>query len=122
MKRPRRREGDLVAIDLGDGTLAFGRVLKEPLLAFYDLRVRNEEIPALSEILTRPVLWRIWVMNHAITRGRWKVLGHVPLEEPLKRCAFQPDGRRHYFIQGTSDRVMPRALSWTVEKPRGEAS
>lgn len=84
MKRQRRREGDFLAIDLGDGTLAFGRVLKEPLVAFYDLRIRNGEMPELQEILARPILWRIWVMNHAITKGRWKVLGHMPLEESLK--------------------------------------
>jgi hypothetical protein len=69
MKRQRRREGDIVAIDLGDGTLAFGRVLEEPLLAFYDLRTPTRDTPALQEILARPILWRIWVMNHAVTRG-----------------------------------------------------
>ncbi len=83
-KRQRRRQGDLVEIDLGDGTLAFGRVLNEPLVAFYDLRVRSGETPALQDILTRPVLWRIWVMNRPITSGRWRVLGHSPLEESLK--------------------------------------
>jgi len=85
MKRQRRREGDIVAIDLGDDTLAFGRVLEEPLLAFYDLRMPTTETPDLQEIVTRPILWRLWVMNHAVTRGRWKVLGSIPLEEPLKR-------------------------------------
>jgi hypothetical protein len=85
MKRQRRKEGDIVAIDLGDGTLAFARVLREPLLAFYDLRVRNQETPSIQEIVKRPVLWRIWVMNYAITGGRWKVMGNSPLEEALKR-------------------------------------
>ncbi|HEX2060188.1 MAG TPA: immunity 26/phosphotriesterase HocA family protein [Thermoanaerobaculia bacterium] len=85
MKRQRRREGDLVAIDLRDGTQAFARVLKEPLMAFYDLRVGNGETPDLQEILTRPILWKIWVMNHAMTSGRWKVLAHIPLEQSLQR-------------------------------------
>ena len=41
MAKQKRREGDFVAIDLGGGYCAFGRVLPEPLLVFYDFRTKG---------------------------------------------------------------------------------
>ncbi len=35
-------------------------------------------------MVPRLVLWRIWAMNYAMTRGRCKVIGYSPLEEALK--------------------------------------
>ena len=61
--------------------MAFGRVLKEPLVAFYDLRCRV--VPRIEEIPTSPVIFKVWVMNHAVTSGRWPVLGNAPLTDDL---------------------------------------
>ncbi len=81
-RRARRKVGDILKIDLGDGTFSFGRVLPEPLVAFYDSRSSIE--PEIEEILSAKIAFKIWVMNLAITSGRWAVIGSLPLEEHLK--------------------------------------
>lgn len=81
-KRQRRRMGDIVRIDLGDGLHSDARVLEEALFAFYDSRAREEL--SIDEILSRPVLFTVPVSSDAVTRGRWRVIGHVPLSEDLK--------------------------------------
>ena len=83
-KRTRRMVGQVVEIDLGDGLKAYGRVLEEPLLAFYDKLVRDGVLPPLTEVADWPVAFKIWVMNHAITKGRWKVIGSLPLSADMQ--------------------------------------
>jgi len=77
----RRKAGDIVKIDLGDGVSAFARVLLEPLMAFYAISGSNE--PSLDEVMKAPVLFKIWVMNNAVTSGRWPVIGNVPLDDAM---------------------------------------
>jgi len=74
--------GDIVRIDLGDGLRAYARVLEEGLFAFYDSVTRDDL--SIAEVLARAVLFYVPVMNHAITSGRWKVVGHAPLEPFLQ--------------------------------------
>jgi hypothetical protein len=85
-KRIRRRVGDVVCIPLGDEQYGFGRVLQEPLFAFYDFR--NTRVPPISKIVESRVIFKIWVMNHAVTSGRWPVVGSAPLEPEL---AIEPE-------------------------------
>lgn len=80
-KKVRRRLGDVVAIPLDDASYGFGRVLAEPLIAFYDLR--SGEIPSLDTIVAAPIAFRVCVMNSAVTGGTWPVLGNAPLSEEL---------------------------------------
>lgn len=82
--KPRRLEGQVVRIDLKDGTQAFGRVLEEPLFAFYDKLYRQSENPEVEEICSLPIAFKIWVMNYSITRGVWNVIGRVPLTPDLR--------------------------------------
>jgi hypothetical protein len=82
-KGQRRRVGDVVKVEIGDGVHCYGRVLADADFAFYDSRSRVE-IP-LKEISGRPVLFFAAVMRYAVTTGRWKVVGNVALEgESLK--------------------------------------
>ena len=81
-KKQKRVVGDIVRIDLGDGFHAYARVLDGALFAFYDCRVK-EELP-IDRIVRCPILFQISVMNYAIKQGRWKVIGHVTLEDSLK--------------------------------------
>jgi hypothetical protein len=78
--KTRRKPGNVVQIDLGDGRAAFGRVL-ENTIAFYDVRFP----PAISfeEVIRKPILFNIWVMDRAITNGEWPVVAHFPLENDL---------------------------------------
>lgn len=81
-KKIERIVGDIVKIQLVDGDVCFGRVLEEPLVAFYDLKINH--IPLYEEVAERPILFKIWVMNHSITNGAWEVIGHCELEDDLK--------------------------------------
>src|SRR2546430_9116390 len=76
-----RRLGDIVAVPLADGMYGYGRVLSEPLMAFYKLRTPN--ILASEEVLNAPVAFVIFVMNYAITDGLWRVIGNSKLESSL---------------------------------------
>ena len=82
-KRIRRKVGAVVSIALEDGEYVFGHVLEEPLIVFYDLKV--SELPDVETIVQQPVLFKLWVMNHAVTSGRWPVIGQQPLTDDLKK-------------------------------------
>lgn len=77
-KRVRRTVGDIVLIDLGSGRHAYALVADEPLVVFFegtfDEDIAVERIPGL------PVAFRLWVSNHAITKGTWPVIGSRPLQ------------------------------------------
>ena len=75
-RRARRpRPGDVVRLDLGDGSHTYGRVLVRPFLAVYD--ARTDEPLAPADIIARPVLFTVGVFDREV--GRWEVVGRVPL-------------------------------------------
>jgi hypothetical protein len=76
----------VVEIPLGHGRLAFARVLREPLFEFFDLF--ETERPPVKEIVACPVLFSVWVMNSAITSGRWPILGNVSVLNDYKLPEF----------------------------------
>ncbi len=85
-KRIRRKLGDILAIRLDETTYSFAHVLKEPLIAFYDLRIAA--IPTLDQVLSAPIAFCVCVTNHVVTSGIWPIIGNAPLtadlrEEPL---------------------------------------
>ncbi len=82
----RRREGDLLKIDLGDDRNSYAQVATEPLSVFFDGSFTHD-LP-LVQIASLPVLFRIRVANYAIKHGRWAVVGRAVLapedqEEPF---------------------------------------
>lgn len=95
-KRQRRRVGDVVAIPLRGGRVGFGIVLREPLVAFFDLMAKEDQLPDIETIVRSPVLFKLWVMNHAITRGEWPIIGHV---DPTPELAESPK----FFVQDALD-------------------
>jgi hypothetical protein len=82
-KKVKRLLGDVLIIPLGDGTFGAGRVLKSPLVAFYDYR--GNDIPDIYKIIKQKVIFKLWVMNYAITDGDWTVVGNLPLEPELTK-------------------------------------
>lgn len=81
MKRQQRTEGAIIEIPLGRGRRAFGRLLYEPLVEFYDLEIRDSDPIDLERIIDAPVAFTIYVMNSAVTTGRWSKVGKVPLTD-----------------------------------------
>jgi hypothetical protein len=49
--------------------------------AFYDLEAAVA--PSLEAMAARAVLFKIWVMDSAVTKGRWQVIGNAMLEPEL---------------------------------------
>lgn len=91
MKRQKRVVGDIVCIPLSEGRKAYALIL--PLAdAFFDLVTVGDAIPSMEEIISRPVLFQIGVMRYAVTKGIWKVIGHV---EPPPALLEPPK----FFIQ-----------------------
>lgn len=79
-KRVKRRVGDIVSIDLGDGRHGFGVVLNAPLIGYFDYS-SNRAAPPVADIVSSPIAFRVCTMNHAITRGTWPVIGRVDVPE-----------------------------------------
>jgi hypothetical protein len=80
--RQRPRPGDIVEIPFSDGRFGYGRVLSDPLMGFYEIH-SSEPIPA-DRIVQSKILFKIWVMNSAVTSGRWKIIGRSPIESDLQ--------------------------------------
>ena len=72
--------GDIFEIDLGDGCYGYGRVLKQTC-GFYDLRLNSR--PPIESIIASPILFKVWVMDYAIKKKRWKIIGHASLTKDL---------------------------------------
>jgi len=81
MTRQKRIIGDILRVELGDGSHTYARVLGEASYAFYDARTRSEI--ETSEIVKQPILFIVAVMRYAVTKGHWKRVGNVPLEPAL---------------------------------------
>lgn len=118
MKRVRVRKGDIVQINLDDGSMAFGRVLHEPLMAFYD--IKSSSLPTLNNIATSKVLFKVWVMKSAITSARWKVIGNLPLENDLEKSPvfFRQDAitKKYYLYQDGLEKPASKAECEGLER------
>ena len=59
-KKAAAPEGDVVAIPLEKGRYGFGRVLRDPFMAFYDLEL--PQIPDIEQVVSAPVAFTICLM------------------------------------------------------------
>jgi len=78
-----RKIGDFLKIPLSDGSYGYARVLQNPLIAVYDVKSKNSL--CLNEIAKKKVLFKVCVMNHAIKKGIWPIIGHRPLDAELEK-------------------------------------
>lgn len=113
-KRIRYKEGDILLIDLEDKTYAFGRILKEPKICFYDLLLKEgQACPPASEIIKHKVLFKLAVMRYAVTQGRWKVVENVGPDSFLNQ--WKQD-------QYTYDDVSEKLYIWKADASRVPAT
>jgi len=82
-KRQKRKLGKIVKIELGEGKAALGLVLAEPLVAFFDKQFNSAEATPES-FSDLKVAFTLMVMSHAITSGRWLVIGDIDVPDTLK--------------------------------------
>lgn len=85
MKRQTRTEGSIVEIPLGNDRRAFGRLLYEPLVEFYEIHGHGSGPVEVDEVTAARVTFTIPVMNSAVTSGRWRKIGKKPLTETERR-------------------------------------
>lgn len=85
-KKIRCIPGSVIAIPLRDGHFSYGRILQEPLIAFYDLR--SHDILPIESVLPLSIIFTLYVMNYPITDGDWKVIGNAPLTSELLEEPF----------------------------------
>lgn len=108
-RRQERIVGDVVRINLGDGFHSYARVLPEALFAFYDSRSK-QDVP-IDKIITSPVLFQVPVMDHAVKRGRWIVVGNAPLDQvllnPPPRFIQDPLRKDHFSIYEKGGKIRP---------------
>ena len=92
LKRQKWTRGSVVQIPLGDGCYAFAQLLDLPELAFFDLK--SDRVIDPAEATRYPVLFRLWVMVYALSKGRWPKIGRaeIPnhLAEPVYRYKQDP--------------------------------
>ena len=74
--------GSVIAIPLPDGTCGYGRVLRDPLVAFYDLQ--STHILPMQDVMAAGVAFTLFVMKRALMSGRWPVIGDAPLTPELQ--------------------------------------
>ena len=86
-KRQQRTVGAVVKIPLDAKHHTYGQILPEADLAVFDSR-SVEDLPP-TEVISRPVLFRLAVYNHAITRGRWLKVGAAPLRDEFQKPAVK---------------------------------
>ncbi|MCJ8315099.1 MAG: immunity 26/phosphotriesterase HocA family protein [Saccharospirillaceae bacterium] len=87
VKKIKRNIGDIVKIDIGDGQYCFACILDEPLVAFFD--IKTDLHFEIEEIVQKPILFKIWVMNNAVTSGHWPIVGtQVLFGDLLKPTKF----------------------------------
>jgi hypothetical protein len=95
-KRVRRRVGDILKINLGDGLHSYGQVAEDPLIVFFDGAFGEALSP--EQAIALPVLFRIWVHNDAVKKGIWEVIGNLPL---APRNAVEPFFYKQDAVTGT---------------------
>ena len=81
MKKQRRIPGSILEIQLEDKSLSYAQVLKMGV-AFFDLNAKDS-LTDLNIIPEKPVLFIIEIYDHIITKGRWKIVGNLPIRPDL---------------------------------------
>lgn len=85
MKIKRVRVGDIIKIELGGGYSSFARVLENPLVVFYDGRIKTDKNISLEDIISKPILFKVCVMRNAFKSENWSIVGNIDLDEELKK-------------------------------------
>ncbi|WP_300554257.1 immunity 26/phosphotriesterase HocA family protein [Maricaulis sp.] len=83
----RKKTGDVVEFSLPDGGFAYAKILKSPLVAFYDC-ITAERVP-LADVTSAKTAFSVWVMDEAVNSKAWKKIGTTALtEDDLRERLF----------------------------------
>lgn len=119
------REGHFFSIALKDGRYAFGRILKNPLCAFY-ARV-SDRVLDVENIAHSPVAFKVMAMDSAFKQPNWRIIGFRALEPELRERVwfFKQDPISHTVCLYSEGEERPaseeqcknleRAAVWSAE-------
>jgi hypothetical protein len=117
---PRRsalQPGNVFEIALPSGGFAYGMIVDPPLAVFFDATFTQR--PPLADVLHAPVAFRIWVMNSCFSKGRWPLVGSVPVPEPLQKpptfYKFDPIARRFSLYESGQETPATRDQCLALE-------
>lgn len=82
MKRQRWTKGSIVKIYLENGLHSYAQLLDLPLAVFYD--VFSTEEMRIGDIISQKVLFSVWVMKYAITKGEWLKVGSAAIPKHIE--------------------------------------
>lgn len=89
-KRKKRQdfvEGAIVRIAYEGGEHTYAQLLVDPWIRVFD--AAGKEFADLSQLVTRPVLFKVAIHTFAVIEGRWPIVGHVPLRPEDRRIPDQ---------------------------------
>jgi len=79
----KRAIGAFIRIPIDENYHTYGRIIRNYVYAFYDLRT-DLEITDLELIEKSPVLFKLWIHRSAINQGGWEIIGAKELLYDLK--------------------------------------
>lgn len=104
MKRQKEIPGSIFSIKIDEKKYSFGRILNGGSAEFYHLLSESEDVN-INFLLEQKILFYALVFSHAITNGRWNIIGKTILEDRYKKMPkfFLPDvtDKNHYRIVDT---------------------
>ncbi len=123
MSKFRMTAGSVVAIPLDIGGFGYGQAITNVTMAFF--RCWSPEILSAQEVVSQPVLFRLWIDPEAVRDGSWPKIGRAALSDDLLQS--QPtfiwsEFQKQPFILADEGRMTPatieecegleRALMW----------
>ena len=88
MKRQKIKKGAIVKIPFDQQFHTYGRLLIKPYIEIYDFKTETDVLK-MDEIIAKPVLFTLCVFDHAITSGRWEIIGTTMLDDAVANIPKQ---------------------------------
>ena len=112
MTRQQRKVGMVVRIPVDERYDGFAQILKAPEIAVLNIFRPRHVSPSNLELETAPSLFRVWVMNRALTSGRWRKVGITSMrrefDEPTSRFKRYPiTGKLSLYFNGVDHPAQP---------------
>jgi hypothetical protein len=82
-RKIRYRIGDVVAIPLYMGGFGYGHILTKTIIEFYE--IHSTQLLPVEEVISQPVLFKLWVDDEAVSNGAWQIIGNTPLSKDLQK-------------------------------------
>lgn len=115
-KRQKYNLGSIIAIPLPEGKYAFAKVYRSANFAIYDLVI--DYIPAVTDVLNKPIFFFHAGTDEAIKNGLWPVIGEQPFADP--EDAWRPPKATCYrratneWTMGGIPRIDHKGQMWTA--------